>query len=771
MEPLHSHLSLPGDVITILAEHVDHDTMLALLAARPDNVSLVRALYSPNSMFWHRRIGAHTGKGCLVTDTGVPAAVKWTLRDQHNTIIPRCGYLALQGWESTAYLFGSSSIPTTAITNVRIKGVVVATYNTGRQHYKHVPSNTPYVHTLIVALWSDGRLRYISTWINTKETTNDYLTKMLEDPSSWSMAMSADIVPDPSKYVPTDPIDPVERDIMRAEDAKKEWTPYQERARVFQHEDDVPAPGPGLNPAGVTMRAVPLWCDYNVDDASASGPIVTHVPTPMTAAEWVASADYAPIQIRPLTLGSMLDSASQPIPPPITQPKKVILPPLPGPQGPPLVRVDHTTDKDTHVALGPSDPTADEHAHRTPLPPMRMLIDVGGVAVCLDHEGNIWTSRCLSRWSGTTMGSIATTSLLFARLLMPPGVGSIRHILVVTGHDMWDISHQLILATSADGEEYIIDLTVTKEGNSSAYVPTIYAVPKATTLVANEYTTLSFQDPNKEIESIHPPFHPPYWEDHQPTLVQCVPNISIRSDRHAGTGVARDGNRVHVPLEPSLLEHGWYQGLGRECGSRLPSTGGLIVAPVRWYSGIIQDDGTECPGISDPTTHILTHEDMTALHNGEYDMMVERNLAWLVIPVFPKWCLGTMGSAMDVGTIAEDASYLVWTDYTGHSSSFSVRRSILVQDDGSLVSFGLNPRRLSGLGMWSDDEDGGDDYSDATDGDGRSIVDRVSLIDQSSGGHSSGLFVAGDGSAYPDGPIVMKIRLDQEGKKYYGIVV
>lgn len=112
-------------VLTSIATYLSYDKMLALLAARPDNTTLVRGLYDPNSSFWRRRVGAITGKRSLVLRTpeetkgDVEASVRptsakkdtrWSPRLQHHTLVPRGGNIVM-GCKGQVY--------STDITNVR----------------------------------------------------------------------------------------------------------------------------------------------------------------------------------------------------------------------------------------------------------------------------------------------------------------------------------------------------------------------------------------------------------------------------------------------------------------------------------------------------------------------------------------------------------------------------------------------------------------------------------------------------------------------------
>lgn len=178
----HTGISIPDDLLNILALHVDHSVLLAFLAARPHNSSLIRSLYNHRSPFWNDRLGAQTGRGCMVDRvTGLPHLETqstdalhtgsdqgglniWTPRVQCNALVPRSGYLIT-----------SSSVGGNIVTNIRVKGVVEKTDEEGGQ-FAYWPNTDRmsrlygdlamsvefYMRTEVVALWEDGIVRQFS---------------------------------------------------------------------------------------------------------------------------------------------------------------------------------------------------------------------------------------------------------------------------------------------------------------------------------------------------------------------------------------------------------------------------------------------------------------------------------------------------------------------------------------------------------------------------------------------------------------------------------
>lgn len=173
--------SLPHDVVIIIASHmISHSSVLALVAANPGNIDLVRALYNPRSSFWTNRLGNLTGKGPLTGPDGVTVAADapWTPRDQHNALLPRGGFFisSLRRYEKYPDL-----VPTP--TNIRV-----------RQAFDMSPikpGNTgPMMHLSILTLGEDGVLRYPNTQEDNMlpmeiEGRMFYMQETLENAKGW----------------------------------------------------------------------------------------------------------------------------------------------------------------------------------------------------------------------------------------------------------------------------------------------------------------------------------------------------------------------------------------------------------------------------------------------------------------------------------------------------------------------------------------------------------------------------------------------------------
>lgn len=177
------------DVMMLLAQYVEYGTMLSLLAANP-TPQFVRGLYNHDSDFWHRRLGAQTGRGCLVAADGsgeVATDVPWTRKAQHDALTTRCGRLFLSthggGDDETTYLNDSLLLAT----NRRVKAVASA----GSPNVYEDDDST---ELAVVALWEDGTVRSLYTRIRSVVFNSDINT-LIEDDEKWEIVMGATSVP------------------------------------------------------------------------------------------------------------------------------------------------------------------------------------------------------------------------------------------------------------------------------------------------------------------------------------------------------------------------------------------------------------------------------------------------------------------------------------------------------------------------------------------------------------------------------------------------
>ena len=154
---------VPDDILYTIAIHTTYSHTLALLAARPTNGILLRALYDDQSDLWHRRLGSHTGRGCLVdATTGLPTkSAPWSYKMQHDALVPREGNLILSG------LPISATEPAPAWngglwTNVRVRNVVCASrigHGYRGEHNKH-GTTAQAITSRYLIVTEEGELQY-----------------------------------------------------------------------------------------------------------------------------------------------------------------------------------------------------------------------------------------------------------------------------------------------------------------------------------------------------------------------------------------------------------------------------------------------------------------------------------------------------------------------------------------------------------------------------------------------------------------------------------
>lgn len=180
---------LPDDIITILATHVGYSRALALLSARPDNMGLIRALYNRHSDFWHQRLGIHTGHGGLVDlSTGLPTKrALWSLKDQHDALIPREGNLI-----ASAPPGDIMNVPRGHLegiyTTLRVRSVInYTTYLTapGVQWVDEYPNSVTHVLLRYLIVTEDGDLRSLSRSVVVDNYWYDTIADVLEDTAAW----------------------------------------------------------------------------------------------------------------------------------------------------------------------------------------------------------------------------------------------------------------------------------------------------------------------------------------------------------------------------------------------------------------------------------------------------------------------------------------------------------------------------------------------------------------------------------------------------------
>lgn len=184
----HSPLYIPDDILYNLAMHTPYTTMLTLLAARPTNNILLRALYDPSSVFWHHRLGVFSGRGCLVDkETGLVAKeALWTYKVQHDAVVPREGNLILTGLPAQV---DPSDTPNEGIyTDKRIRGVVCnsMTSGWGRPPKRIRLRNGETMITLhYIIVTEEGRLQYLEHDMDVDIGWEDAMRTIVANESEW----------------------------------------------------------------------------------------------------------------------------------------------------------------------------------------------------------------------------------------------------------------------------------------------------------------------------------------------------------------------------------------------------------------------------------------------------------------------------------------------------------------------------------------------------------------------------------------------------------
>lgn len=154
---------LNADVLGVIMQYVDYSQMLALVAAYPVT-QLVRPLYHHHSIFWHQRLGAQTGRGCLVTsmeNNALAVDSPWSTKTQHDALLPRPGYLIIS--------IPVGKVNVMVATARRVKAVVDSSAEVDilvnghqRKAYR--------IH--ILALWEDGSLCELMHEVPTRRITD-----------------------------------------------------------------------------------------------------------------------------------------------------------------------------------------------------------------------------------------------------------------------------------------------------------------------------------------------------------------------------------------------------------------------------------------------------------------------------------------------------------------------------------------------------------------------------------------------------------------------
>ena len=183
--------TINADVVAIIAQYADYEVMLSLLAACPTS-QFARGLYTHDSDFWHRRLGAQTGRGCLVAADGsgkVATDVPWTRKVQHDTLTTRSGRLVMMiddGEDEDDPKL--RNYPILLNTDLRIKAMV----NIG-DRYAHYTGEEGTLYLNLIALWEDGTLRTLHTKIESVGFLEE-INNVVEDESQWQMAVGSDYV-------------------------------------------------------------------------------------------------------------------------------------------------------------------------------------------------------------------------------------------------------------------------------------------------------------------------------------------------------------------------------------------------------------------------------------------------------------------------------------------------------------------------------------------------------------------------------------------------
>lgn len=158
--------------------------MLSLLAARPSS-QFARMLYSHSSDFWCQRLGAQTGRGCLVRPDGTGRRAldaPWTPKAQHDILVQRSGYLTL------TLNMDNEDVPRAkwpiVATSRRIKAMVGRNW-TSRGYGKTT-------ELTILALWEDGTVRFLDEIVKSADPMR--IKAVIEDDSAWRMAVASDYV-------------------------------------------------------------------------------------------------------------------------------------------------------------------------------------------------------------------------------------------------------------------------------------------------------------------------------------------------------------------------------------------------------------------------------------------------------------------------------------------------------------------------------------------------------------------------------------------------
>lgn len=204
-------MTIPGDLIEIIAQYLDYNHMLALLAAYPNATSFVRDLYNPNAVFWSNRMAVITGRGGLVDASGMVAnpsllskearqgEILLTLRAQHDAMISRPGYMYVGTTEGSRYIsphvVGSSRHVQAMANNsstITIFAAQAQDMSAGRAEDAAVASEGRQYD--LVALWDDGTVRYLHEVVPTTEGMNattpsirsdEKVRRLVDDDRSW----------------------------------------------------------------------------------------------------------------------------------------------------------------------------------------------------------------------------------------------------------------------------------------------------------------------------------------------------------------------------------------------------------------------------------------------------------------------------------------------------------------------------------------------------------------------------------------------------------
>lgn len=167
--------SLPDDILYTIATHTPYNTALTLLAARPNNGTLLRALYNPQSDFWHRRLGSYSGRGCLAdATTGLPTQkALWTYKMQHDALVPREGHLILSDLPHS-YADSASGEDRGIFTNVRVRRVICcSSAEIGRKSKLDQYGNVmPNIVLRYIIITECGELRYLVHKMNIDPDTD-----------------------------------------------------------------------------------------------------------------------------------------------------------------------------------------------------------------------------------------------------------------------------------------------------------------------------------------------------------------------------------------------------------------------------------------------------------------------------------------------------------------------------------------------------------------------------------------------------------------------